>query len=37
MATLAQEWIEEGIEKGMLEYAREMLGEAIFCRLGFVP
>jgi len=37
MATLAQQWIEEGIEKGMLEDAREMLQEAVSSKFGFVP
>jgi len=37
MATLAQQWIKEGIEKGMLEDAREMLQEAISSKFGFVP
>jgi hypothetical protein len=37
MATLAQQWIEEEMEKGMIEEAREMVQEAISSKFGLVP
>ena len=37
MATLAEQWIEQGIEQGMLKDAREMVQEAISSRFGSVP
>lgn len=37
MATLAQKWIDQGMEKGIVEGAREMVQEAILSRFGTVP